>query len=405
MTQARVRALLLIDHPAQHFTCGLQTLAHESSVDVRVLYRTIPDRSYDAGFGRVVSWDLDLLGGYRWAAPPAASSALSRLRWLGRQVRELRPDVVVCYGWASPITRAFFLMGPVTSARVLLYGDTTWQHSSGQARKDAVRSIALRTLMSRCAGAVSTGTFNREFYISHGMPPQHIWPGVCPADTELFGQARQDHPSAGQTGTPPRIGFAGKLIPRKGVDELVRAASLLPREPEWSLTVVGDGPLRASLEALAAESGVAGRIHFHGFANASEMPKLLAGFAIVVVPSRLDMRALVTIEAMAAGAAVVVSDATAVWGNGDLIEPGVTGLVYESGDPAALAAQLSQLLTRPALLASVRAMGVKRSADFGAAAFARSMATAIRESAEGKTALSAMRAEGTIGGPEDDGQR
>ena len=405
MTRSPVRALLLIDHPAQHFTRGLQALAREAGVDVRVLYRTVPDGSYDGGFGRVVSWDVDLLSGYRWAAPPPASSALSRLRWYGRQVRNLQPEVVVCYGWASPLTRAFFLTGTITGARVLLYGDTTWQHSTGQGRKDMVRSVALRTLMTRCAGAVSTGAFNREFYISHGMLPQHIWPGVCPADTELFGEARQDRPPADRIGTPLRIGFAGKLIPRKGVDELVRAVSLLPREREWSLTVVGDGPLRASLEGLAGKSGVADRIHFHGFANASEMPKLLAGFDVVVVPSRLDMRALVTIEAMSAGAAVVVSDATAVWGDGDLIEHGVTGLVYESGDPAALARQLSQLLNRPALLATVQARGVERSFGFGAAAFARSMATAIWECAEGRTALSAMHADGTTCAPEEDCQR
>lgn len=405
MTRSPVRALLLIDHPAQHFTRGLQALARETGVDARVLYWTVPGRSYDGGFGRVVSWDVDLLSGYRWAAPPSASSALSRLRWLGHQLRVLRPEVVVCYGWASPLTRAFFLMGTITGARVLLYGDTTWQHSTGQGRKDTVRSVVLRTLVTRCAGAVSTGTFNREFYISHGMLPQHIWPGVCPVDTEQFGMAKQDHPWAGQARAPLRIGFAGKLIPRKGVDELVRAVSLLPREGGWSLTVVGDGPLRASLKALAGKSGVADRIHFHGFANASEMPKLLAGFDVVVVPSRLDMRALVTVEAMAAGAAVVVSDATAVWGNGDLVEHGVTGLVYESGDSAALARQLSQLLNRPALLATVQARGLERSAGFGAAAFARSMATAIEQCAEGRTALSAMHAGRATCGPEEDCER
>jgi glycosyltransferase involved in cell wall biosynthesis len=103
------------------------------------------------------------------------------------------------------------------------------------------------------------------------------------------------------------------------------------------------------------------------------MPKLLAGFDVVVVPSRLDMRVLVAIEAMAAGAAVIVSDATAVWGPGDLIEDGATGLVYRSGEPSMLARQLWRLLDDPALLGRLQGSGVERSARFGPAAFARTM--------------------------------
>jgi len=106
------------------------------------------------------------------------------------------------------------------------------------------------------------------------------------------------------------------------------------------------------------------------------MPKLLAGFDVVVVPSRLDMRVLITIEAMAAGAAVIVSDATAVWGPGDLIEPEVTGLVYQSGEPATLARQLERLLDDPALLERLQRDGAARSTKFGPAAFAYTMKTA-----------------------------
>jgi phosphatidylinositol alpha 1,6-mannosyltransferase len=229
------------------------------------------------------------------------------------------------------------------------------------------------------AGAISTGAFNREFYISCGMDPRRIWPGVCPADTELFGMARAGGaapPGAGPT--PLRIGFAGKLIARKGADELLRAAALLPAARDWSVTVVGDGPLMPDLRALAAELGLAGRVTFRGFANTTEMPALLAGFDVMVVPSRWDMRALVTIEAMAAGAAVIVSDATAVWGPGDLVEDGVSGLVYRSGDPAALGRQLRRLLDDPGLLATLRAAAVVRVAEFGPDAFARTMASAIR---------------------------
>ena len=377
MTERPVRIELVMDHPVQHFARALQLLSEESDVQAEVCYWSTPDSAYDADFGRPVSWDVDLLGGYAWATPAAAWTVVRRLRWLLRQLRASRPDVVICYGWASPIARATILYCVLTGTRILLYGDATWQHSSrGQNR--ALRAVFLRILMHICAGAVSTGVFNREFYIRYGMDPRRIWSGVCPADTEAFGIARKDEAAVEAIAQPLRIGFAGKLIPRKGADELLRAAALLPRTRDWSVTLVGDGPLMASLQTLAGELGVAGRVIFHGFANTTEMPKLLANFDIVVVPSRRDMRALITIEAMAAGAAIVVSDATAVWGPGDLVEHEITGLVYPSGNAAALAHELSRLLTDKAQLVTLRARGTDRAARYGPEAFARSVASAAR---------------------------
>jgi glycosyltransferase involved in cell wall biosynthesis len=198
----------------------------------------------------------------------------------------------------------------------------------------------------------------------------------------MFGQARTEGYGPGRNGRARegslRIGFAGKLIPRKGADVLLRAAALLPDSPAWSVTIVGDGPLMSDLQALAGELGVADRIAFHGFCNTTEMPKILAGFDVVVVPSRLDMRVLVTIEAMAAGAVPVVSDATAVWGPGDLVQDGVTGLVHATCDAADLARQLGRLLIDPVLLATLRSKGVERVTDYGPEAFARTMASAAR---------------------------
>lgn len=378
MSPPPVRVALVMDHPAQHFTRALQLLAGEATVELRVYYWAAPKRVYDAGFDRPVSWDVDLLGGYGWAAPEPGRTRAWRDRWLIGQLRAGRPGVVVCYGWASPISRLAMAYCAATRTRLLLYGDTTWQHSSG-GWHPVLRALMLRALMRLCTGAVSTGTFNREFYISHGMDPRRIWPGVCPADTELFGSARAgDAVAHGPGRRPLRIGFAGKLIPRKGADDLLRAAALLPRADDWSVTVIGDGPLMPDLRALAAQLGVHDRVTFHGFANTTEMPKLLAGFDVVVVPSRLDMRALVTIEAMAAGAAIVVSDATAVWGSGDLVEHGVTGLVYPSGDPAALARELAGLMVDSAFLARLRSRGIERVAGYGPEAFSRSMASAVR---------------------------
>ena len=373
LTSRPLRIALVIDHPAQQFVRAFQLLAAEPGLQVQVYYWLTPESSYDVEFARPVSWDIDLLGGYPWEAPGSGLTAIKRVRWLVRQLRKTRPDVVLCYGWATPISRAAIAYCLLTRIPLLMYGDTTWQNSAS-GRHRVARSAALRLLLRRCAGAVSTGTFNREFYIQHGVNPRRIWPGVCPADIEMFGTARAAHRGLRVAGDNElRIGYAGKLTTRKGVDELLRAATLLPPARPWSVTLVGDGPLLASLRALAAELGLGDRVIFGGFANTTEMPKLLAGFDVVVVPSRRDMRVLVTIEAMAAGAAVIVSDATAVWGPGDLIEDGVTGLVYRSGEPAMLARQLGRLLDDPALLDRLQRGGTERSARFGPAEFARTI--------------------------------
>jgi glycosyltransferase involved in cell wall biosynthesis len=367
-----------MDHPAQQFAHAFQLLAAERGVRLEVYYWSVAERFYDTDFKRSISWDIDLLDGYPWTAPPADRSVASRLRWLAGQLRRSKPDLVVCYGWASPIARATIIYCTVSRTRMLLYSDSTWQHTS-RGRRRVLRPLALLTLMRLSDGALSTGTFNREFYIHYGMNPRRIWPTVCPADTDLFGQARvnRDRVADGSVRTL-RIGFAGKLIASKGVDELLRACALLPRNRAWSLTVVGDGPLMAELRALAERLRISDQVTFNGFANTSEMPKLLASFDVAVVPSRFDMRALVSIEAMAAGAAIVVSDTTAVWGPGDLVADGVTGLVYRSGDPAALARQLCRLLDEPDLIARLTASGVQQAAAFGPQSFARTVASSAR---------------------------
>jgi glycosyltransferase involved in cell wall biosynthesis len=377
-----IRLAIVMHHPAQHFAPAFRRLSGEAGVDVQVYYWSVARSAHDTDFGRSVSWDVDLLGGYAWAAPPSGQRVTGKLCWLFRQFRSARPDVVICYGWAATIARATIGYCTFSRTRLLLYSDATWQHAS-RGRHPVLRPVALRLLMWLCAGAVSTGTINREFYIRHGMDPRRIWPGVCPADTESFASARAYGAAESRAeGQPLQIGFAGKLIARKGADELLGAASLLPRSGDWTVTVIGDGPLLRELQTLAARLGVQDRVTFHGFANTSEMPKLLAACDVVVVPSRLDLRVLITIEAMAAGAAIVVSDATAVWGPGDLVEHQVTGLVYPSGDPVALARELRRLLTDRALLARIRRAGAERAQKYGSDAFTRAVASAARRCLE-----------------------
>jgi len=377
-TGRTVRAAVLVKHPAQHFAPGFRLLEDNPEIHARVYFwDSATDGLFDRGFDRHVQWTTDLHSGYDWWAPPAGKAWRRRLAVLGK-LRKDRPDVLLCFGWASVIARLGILFALLTKTPLLYYGDTNW-HSSASGRHLRIRAFILRTLFRGAAGAVSTGTFNREFYIFHGLAPQRIHPGVYPTDVESFslaGESRRPTPSDGND-KPLVIGFAGKFLGIKGVDDLVAAASRLPRDRPWELWLIGDGPLRAHLEAIVDEHGLGGRVRFLGFRNTDEIPRLMSAIDVMVMPSRLEPRGLVAVEAMAAGAATIVSSATGLWGAGDIVQHEETGLVYPVRDVGALTGCLMRLMEDPELREKLSTSGRARALSFGPRDFADTAAAAL----------------------------
>jgi glycosyltransferase involved in cell wall biosynthesis len=122
---------------------------------------------------------------------------------------------------------------------------------------------------------------------------------------------------------PPHVLYAGRLSEEKGVLEFVEATEGLPRR------IVGDGPLRARVPDA------------HGFVPPSEIGEWFDRAAVVCTPSRREGVGGACREAMAHGRAVV---ATAVGGQVDAIDDGVTGVLVPPRDPAALRAAIERLL-------------------------------------------------------------
>ena len=135
-----------------------------------------------------------------------------------------------------------------------------------------------------------------------------------------------------------------RLVRQKGLDVLVDA---LPRlsgaAAEWPVTLVGDGPERETLQQQAQDLGVSGRLRCPGFRSDPE--RFLAEAAVFVLPSRFEGMPNALLEAMAAGLAVIVTDASP--GPLEVVEAGVSGLVVPSGDPVALAAAMQELASDP----------------------------------------------------------
>lgn len=157
------------------------------------------------------------------------------------------------------------------------------------------------------------------------------------------------------------VGYFGRLVPEKGVDLLLRAvAQLLQAGLSIGVLIVGGGPEREGLAALAQELGLSIQVHFQPQQPSTAMPGLYRQVDALVLPSLTrpnwkEQFGRVLIEAMASGVPVVGSNSGAI---PDII--GDAGLIFPEGDISALADSLRQLATQLDLQASLRQKGRAR---------------------------------------------
>jgi glycosyltransferase involved in cell wall biosynthesis len=144
-------------------------------------------------------------------------------------------------------------------------------------------------------------------------------------------------------GDGPVAGCVSVLRGQKGIDVFVRAAAdVLARVPAASLAVVGDGELRAELEALAERLELGPRLRFVDFAPPSA--RALRGLDVFVLPSRWEAFPISVLEALACGVPQVATD---VGGTSEAVVDGETGLLCPPDDPRALANAIVALLDDP----------------------------------------------------------
>lgn len=123
---------------------------------------------------------------------------------------------------------------------------------------------------------------------------------ICPVALKTEGD---------RTPNPPRFLFAGRLIGWKGMHIGLRAfAQILKREPQATLTIVGDGVDRVRLEGVAADLGIAQAVIWRGWMSKAELAAAYADFDLLFYPSLRDSGAFVVLEALEAGLPVVCFD-------------------------------------------------------------------------------------------------
>jgi glycosyltransferase involved in cell wall biosynthesis len=126
--------------------------------------------------------------------------------------------------------------------------------------------------------------------------------------------------------------YVGRLSREKGIATLIEAMSLMP-DNGLRLWILGEGPIREALEARVAER-CPGRVDFLGFRSGDELHETIRRAAFAVVPSEwYENLPFAVLEPFALGTPVV---GARIGGIPEMVEDGVTGRLYESGDPDAL---------------------------------------------------------------------
>ncbi|WP_135467495.1 glycosyltransferase family 4 protein [Crenalkalicoccus roseus] len=213
-----------------------------------------------------------------------------------RALRRIRPDVLVTYNWGT-IEWALANAWPLARHVHVEDGFGPEEQSAQLPRRVLMRRAFLRrrtvVVPSRTLWRIATEVWRlpeaRLRYIPNGI------------DLARFAPAAER--AAGQ---PVTIGTVAALRSEKNLARLLRAFRLLPEEGGARLVIAGEGPERASLEALAVALGLGGRVRFTG--HVGDPAPLYRTFDLFALSSDTEQMPLSVLEAMAAGLPVVATD-------------------------------------------------------------------------------------------------
>ena len=334
----RLRVAFVTDIPTPYMLEVLDALA--GIVDLTVLFcahtgsRAMPWAQ--RGLQRFRYRVIDGLA-IRSGAPDGADYYLSP-RILTALARS-RPRAVISAGYSLPTAYAAIYCRLRRSPLIIYSDGSSWYE-----RKLGRHQLIARAVLLRAASAcVAKSKPAAERFLELGVAADRIFlaPHSSTMD-RLWRVARERDYGRRDRFT---ILTAGRLVPHKGVDRLLLAAARLePRHPPIRLVVAGSGPESHRLRRLAEELGLHD-VHFRGFVDHGDMPRLYAEADCFAFPTFDDPFGIVLLEAAAAGLPLVASrHAGATW---DLIGDGEAGVIVDPADADGFAAALADLAHDP----------------------------------------------------------
>lgn len=346
---------IITTHPIQYNAPWFRLLASRGKIEIKVFYTWSQSETglkYDPGFGKNIEWDIPLLDGYEYEFVENVSrkpgtrthNGIVNIQLIQR-INEYHPDAVLVNGWNFnshlKCLRYFHKKIPV-----LFRGDSTLLDEQKGIRK-LLRQIVLKRVYRNIDYALYVGSQNKRYFLKHGLKEEQLVFVPHAVDNARFA-ANDINKAAGEKikkdlNIPEDdwvFLFAGKLEPKKDAQLLMEAFKKV-NNSNVHLVIVGNGELEKQLKQSA--EGLP-NIHFLEFQNQRMMPAVDLMAHVFVLPSKGpgETWGLAVNEAMAAGKPVLISDkcGCAI----DLVENGVNGWVFQSGNEQDLSEKIKLLI-------------------------------------------------------------
>jgi len=324
---ARKLRVLLVQTQAEN--AGAQEIS-------RLVGAGLTARGYDVHslffFRQSMSFDAPPNTAYCAPRRPGDPLSFVRFLWsLARRIRHTRPDVILTFqhygntigGAVARLVSSAPVIANQVSARLTM---TRWLQAVDLAmgRAGLFKCITVNSQeMLRDYSGYPDSYRKRLKYVAHGFDQKHA--GISGA------AARH------QFGLPADAAILGSVARLHPLKQLDAAIKVLPGRPAWHLALAGQGPDETRLRQLAAQLGVADRVHFIGEISPEQVGSLLAALDVFVFPSLAETFGLAAVEAANAGVAVVANDL-----------PVLREVLSYQGEPAAVfvdASDTAQLTT------------------------------------------------------------
>lgn len=279
-------------------------------------------------------------------------------RHLIRWFKEHKPAVVVMCGYAFP--SHYRAIGWLRRHRVpyMLWSDSNHLGDQSAGFKRWVKDRLVRPVVRDAVAVLPCGTNGATYYARYGATPEKTF--LCPVEPDYSlieecpeGRMEEMRAKFGLVASRRRFLHCARLVALKSTDNLVRAfVRIAGQRHDWDLVIVGDGPMRAELEALVPPE-LKGRVIFTGFTtNQATTAAIERCCDVLVHPGYSEAWGVVLLEAAAAGLAIIASDV--VGAAADLVMDGVSGRIIPPRNVERLAEAMLEVSADAGRLAGMK---------------------------------------------------